>query len=172
MLSNIIVIHQIILLCTATFFTLLGLKSSQSRSSGWYVQLGAVATAALGHSEFVLAKLLCIKECLKIASLLLISLVIFPHWYFHGTSKLVDIIDSREILCCFHQMILKLCKEKLVLSSQAFPLQAAEQSTEQNKTSENQEVKQCLIQEGQKLSVKDEFKTFVNLPNLSRQCYV
>ena len=69
-------------------------------------------------------------------------------------------------------MILKLGKEKLVLSSQAFPLQAAEQSTEQNKTSENQEVKQCLIQEGQKLSVKDEFKTFVNPPNLSRQCYV
>lgn len=90
MVSNVIVMHQIILLCAATFFTLLGLKSSQCRSGGWYVQLTAVAMAALGHSEFVLAKLLCIKERLKIASLLLICLMIFLHWYFHGPSKLVD----------------------------------------------------------------------------------
>ena len=43
MLSNVIVMHQIILLCAATFFTLLGLKSSQCRSGGWYVQLTSFA---------------------------------------------------------------------------------------------------------------------------------
>lgn len=125
--------HRVkIFFCTATVYKLERLKSSQCHKSVLYILYslyGIVAALENDHLEFVLAKLVYTKQCLKIAKLLfLICCLVIFFLQCHSIKHLnLQTIYSGEILYYLSTNNPQTLMKSMMLPSLALTLQAVSQ---------------------------------------------